>query len=184
MLIFRKNAWGGNVIKHKLYVSMSIFDLILERLDDVPLYFHASRVFLDMHELEMMNHRCSKRKARAIISRSYQDRMTLDMENIQISCHAKNGKMLIELHHALEYILSQFGQITAVMHHALLELEIALDTAVNDVDLFDQIVEYLLKGRVFSRKKPKKWSFAWICKVNNKKRKKKKRRLRSRGSFQ
>ena len=159
MLILRKRAWTSVAGNTEICVSLSIFKLILQRLDDVTLYFRDSRVFVDMHELEMMVHRCSKWEAHAIISRSYQDRtkdhISVDIKNIQISCYEEDGKLSIELHHALEYILAQIGPIPPVMRRALIEVEIALDAAAEDVDVFYQIVEHLLKGRMSSRVKPK-----------------------------
>lgn len=142
--------------------ALSIFKVLLERLDGVKKYFKDSKILLDMQELEMLLHECSQKGAHNRIARLRNEPihgLLGFLSRYRVPGSRGTGKVVIELRDALEYILAQSGPIPTILRRTL--IEIALRAAAGDVDLFTQVSEWKKNNGPIGAFN----AHVWICEI-------------------
>jgi hypothetical protein len=122
--------------------SLAIFKVILEQLKNIQMYFKDTRILLDMQELVMHLHGCSKQGANIRILRLKENSRNGILENsrngilekYRVPGSSGTGKVAIELRYMLEYVLAQKGEVAATLRRSL--IEIACRATAGDQDLF------------------------------------------------
>ena len=116
--------------------SLAVLQILLEELKVIPAYFKDAKILLDMQELIMHLHGCSKQSAKVRIS---QGKINLTLEKVQVSSRGGHPKVAMELRHVLEYVLAQKGEVASTLRRSL--IEIASRAAAGD--FFSQLFIFL-----------------------------------------
>jgi len=130
--------------------ALCVFRVLLESLDGVTKYFKDSKILLDMQEMVMLLHDCSRKGAKDRICRLNKGRKSAallkkdskreTLSRYRIPGSSGHGKVVIELRHALEYVLGQRGEIPSRLRGSL--IQIAMRASAGDLDLFNQVSDW------------------------------------------
>ena len=115
--------------------SLALFQVILEKLKLVPIYYKDNRILLDMQKLLMHLHGCTLNGANMRVKALKSQVVFKDiLEKVTLSSHGGTGKVAMELRHVFEYVLASNVPVATTLRRSL--IEIALRATAGDLDLF------------------------------------------------
>jgi hypothetical protein len=119
--------------------SLAVFQVLLEELKLIPAYIQDSLIFLDMQQLEMHFHMCTKQAANVRISR-FEKKYKGYLEKVIVLGQSGHPKVAMELRHVMEYVMAQKGVKASALRRTL--IEIACRATAGDPDLFHALTAW------------------------------------------